>query len=477
MTGRLRRARQCNNHKKVGHLSRLLEKPRMSHSTSGEDCGVCGGSDSPVGNEILLCDGCDLGVHLECYGLSCIPSGDWFCEVCDYGSETNCGICGRSGGVMKRCADSGWIHVCCGLWTANVSFGDNMRPQSVPANLPSSICEKCGAQGATKCTKCDRATHPYCAIVERSSFELRDEAGFRLVCSTHSARTTEERKAKLMRTLRKRKKASRSSGVSSQTSSMKILRRSKRKAKLRKRSDAVVVEDEAVVDDDLASSDEAEEDDDEREDSLIDDSSLKTDSRALHRELLFASPESGRLRGLGRGAKRVRRGGVLHAALAHKGDAADFEAAFLNGNLAHNTPSNASTLDSRYDDTDDDEASEELLSDWQTPSRSVASYNGIDLCSPSPCDTQSPDLKPVIGASALSQYPRLFQHPPAYPTHAFSLAPPRPPATAKPQLSEAQRMRIEHNRQVALLKRRQRCMQSSAKSMGTRAHVSKPLRG
>lgn len=472
MTGRLRRARHCNDQKKVRPLSRLLEKSRVSESTSGEDCGVCGGSDSPVGNEILLCDGCDVGVHLECHGLSCVPIGDWYCEVCDYRSKANCGICGRSGGVMKRCADSEWIHLSCGLWTVDVSFDDNMRPQSVPAHLPSSICENCGARGATNCTKCDRATHPFCAIVERTGFELRDEAGFRqVVCSTHSARTTEERKAKLLRTLRKRKKASRSSGVSSQTSSIAILRRSKRRAKAQKRSDAVVIEDEAAVDDDLGSSDEDEEDDDEREDSLIDDSSLKADSRALHRELLFASPESGRLRGLGRGAKRVRRGGVLRAALAHKGDAADFEAAFLNGNLAHNTPSNASTLDSRYDDTDDDEASEEILSDWQTPSRSVASFNAVDLCSPSPLEAQSPDLKPVIGASALSQYPRLFQQPPPYPTHALPLAPPRPPAPAKPQLSEAQRMRIEHNRQVALLKRRQRRLQTSPKSMEPPSHA------
>jgi nucleosome-remodeling factor subunit BPTF len=31
---------------------------------------------------VLLCDGCDACYHLECTDLTEIPSGRWFCPVC-----------------------------------------------------------------------------------------------------------------------------------------------------------------------------------------------------------------------------------------------------------------------------------------------------------------------------------------------------------------------------------------------------------
>lgn len=42
-----------------------------------EVCGVCG----KVG-ELMLCDGCDVGVHPRCVGLARVPAGEWFCEMC-----------------------------------------------------------------------------------------------------------------------------------------------------------------------------------------------------------------------------------------------------------------------------------------------------------------------------------------------------------------------------------------------------------
>ncbi len=43
-------------------------------------CAVCCSS----GNEddCLLCDTCDMAVHYNCVGLSCIPDGDWSCPWC-----------------------------------------------------------------------------------------------------------------------------------------------------------------------------------------------------------------------------------------------------------------------------------------------------------------------------------------------------------------------------------------------------------
>ena len=56
----------------------------------GEDegcCAVCGGGtivtfDTPVGEQVLLCDGCDAKVHFKCAGITEVPEGDWFCTTC-----------------------------------------------------------------------------------------------------------------------------------------------------------------------------------------------------------------------------------------------------------------------------------------------------------------------------------------------------------------------------------------------------------
>ena len=33
-------------------------------------------------DEMLLCDGCDLAIHVSCAGLFVIPDGDWLCGTC-----------------------------------------------------------------------------------------------------------------------------------------------------------------------------------------------------------------------------------------------------------------------------------------------------------------------------------------------------------------------------------------------------------
>jgi len=55
------------------------EAPESNPDTA---CGVCSKTKVRKGNEMLLCDGCNYGVHLKCCGLSQIPDGDWFCEKC-----------------------------------------------------------------------------------------------------------------------------------------------------------------------------------------------------------------------------------------------------------------------------------------------------------------------------------------------------------------------------------------------------------
>ena len=60
-----------------------------------ETCGVCGGEESRRGDEILFCDGCDVGVHLGCYGVEELPADDeaWYCDACASEAAARCGVC------------------------------------------------------------------------------------------------------------------------------------------------------------------------------------------------------------------------------------------------------------------------------------------------------------------------------------------------------------------------------------------------
>lgn len=437
----------------MGRLRRRKRKRWSSGSGRGKEnrlsvdndtiCGVCGGHDSVAGNEILICDGCDVGLHLGCYGLNAVPETDqWFCDTCRFGGGKvlDCTVCGLDGGVLKRSLDGcGWIHACC----------ESRETTATEA----SRCEACGQSGATSCAKCDRAVHPHC--VARSNFELVRDDGVLLCPSHRRSSSAAERKMKLRRSLLSKR----------------------RRSHLVDRRD--LIDNEALLDGEASSDEDVDDDDDEEDDSIIDDSSLPVeDGCTRHRALFVSEHENSGLRGLGRGASRIRRGGVLSAALAHDGNATDFEEAYYRREqITSPLIDSAESLDSRYDDTDDDSersiVAEDHSSDveddhrprrrggWlassvRTPrfiksgpvdlTSSAVSDDAIDLRSPSPLPPRPLPPRPLQTHNDLSSS-----------SSSPLFASCRPPAVAPPpRLTEAQRLRIRENKQAALLRRHQR---------------------
>lgn len=143
--------------------------------SSDQKCAVCGGADSDSANVIVFCDGCDVAVHQECYGIVFIPEGQWLCRRClvSKNRKVNCLFCPSHTGAFKQSDTGSWSHVICGLWIPELFFANihYMEPIEGIDNINKSrwkllcyICkQKMGA--CIQCTQknCFSAFHVTCA--------------------------------------------------------------------------------------------------------------------------------------------------------------------------------------------------------------------------------------------------------------------------------------------------------------------------
>ncbi|KAF5098127.1 hypothetical protein D0Z00_002144 [Geotrichum galactomycetum] len=75
-----------------------------------QKCVICDDGECDNNNVIVFCDGCDIAVHQDCYGVPFIPEGQWLCKACQ-ASRTkllNCLFCPNRSGVFKK-TDTGEI--------------------------------------------------------------------------------------------------------------------------------------------------------------------------------------------------------------------------------------------------------------------------------------------------------------------------------------------------------------------------------
>lgn len=107
-----------------GFLKSLIEEESDVHNEIQLYCDICTKSETASENDLLLCKGCNLCVHQECYGVPYVQSNMWACRKCIYvGKETpKCELCTRLGGAYKQTEDFKWAHVLCVLYVENAAF-------------------------------------------------------------------------------------------------------------------------------------------------------------------------------------------------------------------------------------------------------------------------------------------------------------------------------------------------------------------
>eukprot|EP00735_Rhodelphis_limneticus_P010463 TRINITY_DN3204_c0_g1::TRINITY_DN3204_c0_g1_i1::g.29721::m.29721 TRINITY_DN3204_c0_g1::TRINITY_DN3204_c0_g1_i1::g.29721 ORF type:complete len:793 (-),score=21.03,sp/Q803A0/JADE1_DANRE/29.70/1e-47,zf-HC5HC2H_2/PF13832.1/86,zf-HC5HC2H_2/PF13832.1/1.2e-23,zf-HC5HC2H/PF13771.1/3.6e+02,zf-HC5HC2H/PF13771.1/2.2e-17,PHD_2/PF13831.1/6.4e-13,PHD_2/PF13831.1/9.5e+02,PHD/PF00628.24/4.9e-10,PHD/PF00628.24/2.6,C1_1/PF00130.17/0.00098,C1_1/PF00130.17/1.5e+03,C1_1/PF00130.17/5.7e+02,zf-PHD-like/PF15446.1/0.001 len=182
-----------------------LKFERSSTTTEDRRCDVCDDPDSEPNNEMVFCDGCDVAVHQDCYGIEKVPVGPWRCNPCLKGVPfefRKCEMCPLVGGALKPTIQGGrWIHVICALWLPGLHFKDpvKMEPviglKSIPRSLWNSrVCKICGErQGiALPChyTGCPSSLHASCALMQGCTLDSDEgpdgTTHFYVLCAKHS---------------------------------------------------------------------------------------------------------------------------------------------------------------------------------------------------------------------------------------------------------------------------------------------------
>ncbi|KAI9671042.1 MAG: nuA3 HAT complex component nto1 [Alyxoria varia] len=152
-------------------------------------CAVCDDGECENTNAIVFCDGCDLAVHQECYGVPYIPEGQWLCRKCvNLGrSVPTCIFCPNTDGAFKLTNEMRWSHLICAIWIPEVSLGNStfMEPVMDVAKVPRQrwkltcyICnQKMGACIQCGSKNCFQAFHVTCARRAKLFLKMKSHHG------------------------------------------------------------------------------------------------------------------------------------------------------------------------------------------------------------------------------------------------------------------------------------------------------------
>lgn len=214
------------------------------HTVQYDDtpCSVCRLKESTDLNQIVICDGCEISVHQQCYGCRSIPDGAWLCDPCSQNllpSNIICALCGRQEGAFKpiestpsssadasdststkpatiqrrRKDATNWAHVQCALWLSHAEMtskdcGGFVR--ILPStklerhHSPCMVCSK-SLGDTVKCqkNKCNAAFHVTCGQKKCFAIIRDDDGKCHAWCDQHTPdRYIKWRKEQLVTTAR-----------------------------------------------------------------------------------------------------------------------------------------------------------------------------------------------------------------------------------------------------------------------------------
>ncbi|KAH9945753.1 PHD-zinc-finger like domain-containing protein [Amylocystis lapponica] len=170
-------------------LTKNIPKPDLALPSEDSTCAICDDSEGENTNAIVFCDGCNLAVHQDCYGVPYIPEGQWLCRKCTVSPENpvSCILCPNEGGAFKQTVHGDWVHLLCAIWVPETRVANEVFMEPITGieriskqrwKLKCSICDV--REGACiQCTKasCFLAFHATCARKERLLMPMKATQG------------------------------------------------------------------------------------------------------------------------------------------------------------------------------------------------------------------------------------------------------------------------------------------------------------
>ncbi|KAG8717536.1 nuA3 HAT complex component nto1 [Ceratobasidium sp. 394] len=180
-------------------LMKRIPKPDQALPSEDSTCAVCDDGEGENSNAIVFCDGCNLAVHQDCYGVPYIPEGQWLCRKCTVAPESRveCILCPNEGGAFKQTSTGKWAHLLCAIWVPECILGNPtfMEPiensDKIPKQRWKLVCSICKVkQGACiQCNKntCVTAFHVSCARRQKllSPMKSHGEGELQAFCEKH----------------------------------------------------------------------------------------------------------------------------------------------------------------------------------------------------------------------------------------------------------------------------------------------------
>ncbi|CAA7265243.1 unnamed protein product [Cyclocybe aegerita] len=140
-------------------LTKNIPKQDFAMPSEDSTCAVCDDSEGENSNAIVFCDGCNLAVHQECYGVPYIPEGQWLCRKCTVSPENpvSCMLCPNEGGAFKQTTHGDWVHLLCAIWIPETRVANDVFMEPITgADRISKQRWKLGAEPASLMCFCDR---------------------------------------------------------------------------------------------------------------------------------------------------------------------------------------------------------------------------------------------------------------------------------------------------------------------------------